>query len=60
MTNEEKYVVNPLLEYFLDKARSGANWELLHRPSTGAAATGWDLQVGRHNQVLLIEAKYNE
>ena len=58
MTNEEKYVVNPLQEYFLDQQRSGASWKLLHRPSTGIAATGWDLQIGRHNQVLLIEAKY--
>ena len=58
MTKEEEFVVNPLEKYFSDKKRSGAKWHILHRPSFGTAATGWDLQVERHNQVLLIEAKY--
>jgi hypothetical protein len=58
MTKEEKFVVNPLQEYFLDPKRSGAKWWIKDRPRYGTAATGWDLQVERHNQVLLIEAKY--
>jgi hypothetical protein len=58
MTKEEKFVVNPLEKYFLDFERSGARWKIKHRPRFGKSATGWDLQVERHNQVLLIEAKY--
>ncbi len=58
MTQEEKFVVNPLTKYFLDHKRSGANWIIKDRPAYGTAATGWDLQVERKNQVLLIEAKY--
>ena len=58
MTKEEEFVVEPLQKFFLDRTRSGADWKILHRPSFGTAATGWDLQIERHNQVLLIEAKY--
>ena len=58
MTKEEKFVVNPLEKYFLDYGRSGARWNTKHRPRFGTAATGWDLQMERKNQVLLIEAKY--
>ncbi len=58
MTKEEKFVVNPLEKYFLNFGRSGAKWKIKHRPRFGKSATNWDLQVERHNQVLLIEAKY--
>ena len=58
MTKEEKFVVDPLQKYFLDQKRSGAKWWIKDRPKFGTAATGWDLQVERHGQVLLIEAKY--
>jgi hypothetical protein len=58
MTKEEEFVVNPLEAYFLDSKRSGAKWWVKHRPDFGRSATGWDLQVERHNQVLLIEAKW--
>jgi len=58
MGNEKKLVVNPLKKYFLTKSRSGAKWMVKGEPRTPTAATGWDLQVVRHNQVLLIEAKY--
>ncbi|OGY99277.1 MAG: hypothetical protein A2945_04875 [Candidatus Liptonbacteria bacterium RIFCSPLOWO2_01_FULL_52_25] len=58
MTKEEKFVVNPLEKYFLDPKRSGARWTIKHRPGYGTSATGYDLQVERKNQVLLIEAKY--
>ena len=58
MTKEEKFVVNPLEKYFLNRKRSGAEWVIKHRPRYGTSATGWDLQVERKNQVLLIEAKY--
>ena len=58
MTKEERFVVNPLERYFLDPKRSGAKWVTKHRPSFGSSATGWDLQMERKNQVLLIEAKY--
>jgi|GEM_PF-710043 len=58
MGNEKKLVVNPLKRYFLDPKRSGAKWRIKDEPSYETAATGWDLQMERHNQVLLIEAKY--
>ncbi|MDO8594196.1 MAG: hypothetical protein Q7R93_01635 [bacterium] len=58
MTKEERFVVNPLEKYFRDSRRSGATWETKHRPSFGKSSTGWDLQMERKNQVLLIEAKY--
>src|SRR3989344_112310 len=58
MTKEEKCVVNPLETYFLDHKRSGAKWRTKDKPRYGTSATGWDLQVERKNQVLLIEAKY--
>jgi hypothetical protein len=58
MTEEERFVVNPLEKYFLNSKRSGAKWTIKHRPRYGTSATGWDLQMERKNQVLLIEAKY--
>ncbi|MSU60529.1 MAG: hypothetical protein EXS52_01250 [Candidatus Staskawiczbacteria bacterium] len=58
MTQEEKLVVNPLEEYFKDPNRSGATWVTKNKPRFGTSATGWDLQMERKNQVLLIEAKY--
>jgi hypothetical protein len=58
MTSEEKFVVNQLVEYFEDRTRCPAKWHIKHRPKHGKSATGWDLQVERKNQVLLIEAKY--
>jgi hypothetical protein len=58
MTAEEKFVVNPLEKYFLDFKRSGAKWNTKNKPNFGKSATGWDLQMERKNQVLLIEAKY--
>ena|SRR3989344_74266 len=57
MTKEEKFVVDPLETYFLSKKRSGARWIIKYRPK-GTSETGWDLQVERKNQILLIEAKY--
>jgi len=57
-TKEEKFVVNPLEKYFLDSERSGAKWNTKNRPKFGSSATGWDLQMERKNQVLLVEAKY--
>jgi len=58
MGNEKRLVINPLKRYFLNKKRSGARWWIKAEPNYETAATGWDLQVERHNQVLLIEAKY--
>ena len=58
MTKEEKFVVDPLEKYFKDPNRSGAKWNTKSRPKFGSSATGWDLQMERKNQVLLIEAKY--
>lgn len=57
MTKEEKFVVDPLGKYFLNYKRSGAKWIIKDR-SRGRSETGWDLQVERKNQALLIEAKY--
>lgn len=54
MTNEEKFVVNPLCRWF---KRQKAGWKL-YRPKYGVAATGWDIEAQRKNQDLLIEAKY--
>jgi len=56
---EENAVVLPLLEYFLDHKRSGATWELKHKPNP-RSATGTDLHVARknHNLDLLVEAKH--
>ena len=56
--NEKGLVVNPLKKYFLNQKRSGARWRIKAEPDYERFATGWDLQVERHNQVLLIEAKY--
>src|SRR3989338_6376611 len=58
MTKEERFVVNPLEKYLRDSKRSVAKWKTKHRPKFGSSATGWDLQMERKNQVLLIEAKY--
>lgn len=58
MNLEAKFVVNPLEEYFLNPKRSGAKWNTKHKPKFESSATGWDLQMERKNQVLLIEAKY--
>ena len=58
MNPETKFVVNPLEKYFLDFKRSGAKWSTKHKPKFESSATGWDLQMGRKNQVLLFEAKY--
>ena len=58
MGNEKRLVVNPLKIYFLDPKRSGAKWLIKDEPNYERSATGWDLQVERKNQVLLIEAKY--
>jgi hypothetical protein len=57
---EDKAVVEPLLKYFLDPKRSGATWQLIHRPKYAASATGTDLHVARknHNLDLLVEAKH--
>lgn len=53
-TKEETYVVKPLIGWF---QRQKANWEF-YRPSHGTSATGWDLEVRRKNQDLLVEAKF--
>lgn len=58
MNPEAKFVVNPLEKYFLDTERSGAKWRTKNKPKYESSATGWDLQMERKNQVLLIEAKY--
>lgn len=58
MNPETKFVVNPLEIYFLNPERSGAKWNTKHKPKFESSATGWDLQMERKNQVLLIEAKY--
>lgn len=54
-TSEEKHVVLPLEKWFRSRK---ANWNRIIIPNYGTAATGWDLEVERKNQVLLIEAKY--
>ena len=54
MTEEEKFAVDPLEKYLTDPNRSGANWHTKKRPNYGRSATGWDLQMERKNQVLLI------
>ena len=58
MNSETKFIVNPLEKYFLDFKRSGARWNTKHKPKFESSATGWDLQMERKNQVLLVEAKY--
>ncbi len=57
-TKEERFVVNPLATFLLNRKRSGAGWSIKDRPKYGKSARGWDLQAERKNQVLLIEAKY--
>lgn len=54
MTKEEKFVVNPLIQWF---KRQKAPWKL-YRPKHGVSATGWDIEARRKNQDLLIEAKF--
>lgn len=54
MTKEEKFVVNPLIQWFKHQK---AGWKL-YKPNYGTAATGWDIEAQRKNQDLLIEAKY--
>lgn len=46
--------MNPLVRWF---KRQKAGWKL-YKPRYGTAATGWDAEAHRHNQDLLIEAKY--
>ncbi len=57
-TNEEKNVVNPLQKFLENRKRSGAQWTLLRRPAHGMGAKGYDLEMERKNEILLIEAKY--
>lgn len=52
MTNEEKFIVEPLRKWFAK-----------HKPhftinTTRGQQTGWDIEAKRHNMDLLIEAKY--
>jgi hypothetical protein len=54
MTNEDRFVVDPLMRWFKEQK---AHWNL-HKPSHGTSATGWDIEARRKNQDLLIEAKY--
>ena len=54
MTREEKFVVNPLIRWFKRQKVK----RRLYRPRYGTAATGWDIEARRHNQDLLVEAKY--
>jgi len=58
MGNEKRFVIKPLEEYFKDPNRSGAHWKIKYQPRCEKSATGWDLQVERKNQILLIEGKY--
>jgi hypothetical protein len=57
IAKEIKYVVNPLETYFTNVRRSGAKWTIKDK-SKGPGETGWDLQVARKNQTLVIEAKH--
>jgi len=57
-TNEEKNVVNPLQKFLENRIRSGAHWKVLRRPAYGTGAKGWDLEIERKNEILLVEAKY--
>ncbi len=54
MTNEDRFVVNPLIRWFKEQK---ADWTI-RKPSQGTYATGWDIEATRKNQDLLIEAKY--
>jgi len=55
MTNEEKFVIEPLVAWF---GRQKVKWEIVVRPANGTSETGWDLEVRRKNQDLLVEAKF--
>src|SRR5271154_6090147 len=57
LTKEEKAVVDPLVKYFCDPKRSGAAWQIKHRPK-GIGAKGPDLHVARKGQALFVEAKH--
>lgn len=54
MTQEEKFVVDPLVRWFKNQR---VQWRI-HRPAYATSATGWDIEVRRKNLDLLIEAKY--
>lgn len=54
MTKEEEFVVIPLDQWF---QKQKAAWRV-HKPKHGTSETGWDLEVNRKNQDLLIEAKF--
>jgi hypothetical protein len=57
-TKETLCVVNPLEKFLRNRERSSASWKTKRKPKYETSATGWDLQMERHNEVLLIEAKY--
>jgi hypothetical protein len=57
-TKETSCVVNPLEKFLRNRKRSGALWSTKDMPDHDTGATGWDLQMERPNEVLLIEAKY--
>lgn len=57
-TKETLCVVNPLEKFLRNRERSGASWKTEHKPKYETGAKGWDLQMERKNQVLLLEAKY--
>lgn len=54
MTKEQQYVVNPLARWFQAQK---VNWKI-YKPFHEKSETGWDIEVRRKNQDLLIEAKY--
>lgn len=54
MNKEDELVVKPLKKWFESRK---ANWTV-RVPDYPTSATGWDLEVQRKNQDLLIEAKY--
>jgi len=54
MNKEHELVVKPLKKWFESQK---AQW-VVKIPDYVTAATGWDLEVQRKNQDLLIEAKY--
>ena len=54
MTDEEKYVVEPLCDWL---SAQEAHWEI-ELPQYETSSNGWDIQARRKNMDLLIEAKY--
>ncbi len=54
MTNEDRYVVRPLIRWF---KRQRAQWKV-KTPNYSTSAKGWDIEARRKNSDLLIEAKY--